>query len=118
MEMNETNVFLNALKNHASECGTYKDETKEKLMIRLFESFEDDVDGFYYIRKMDLLSKAVSFYMMFSDDHVNTKKNVQEVFEQVIKNDYAYKEIADNLFLFRAALGDVYEKLKGNDKTY
>ena len=117
MEMNETNVFLNALKNHASERCTDKDETKEELMIRLFESFGDDVDGFFYIRKMDLLSKAVSFYMMFSDDHVNTKKNVQEVFEQVIKNDYAYKEIADNLFLFRDALYDVCEGLKGSDKN-
>ena len=117
MEMNETNVFLNALKNHASERCTDKDETKEELMIRLFESFGDDVDGFFYIRKMDLLSKAVSFYMMFSDDHVNTKKNVQEVFEQVIKNDYTYKEIADNLFLFRDALYDVCERLKGNNKN-
>ncbi len=116
-QVNSTDVLLKALKERAKDFMFYDNETEKENMIRLFEAFGDDVDGFCYIREMHLLSKAVSFYMMYSDDHIETKKSVQNVFEQVIKNDYTYKEIADYLFIFRDALGDVYDKLKENTKT-
>lgn len=116
-QTNFTDAFLKALKEHAKGYMFYENETEAENMIRLYESFGEDVDGFYFIREMHLLSRAVSFYMMYSDDHPKTKKDVQSVFEQVIKNDYAYKEISDYLFIFRDALGDVYDKLKGNTKT-
>ncbi len=114
MNENVTDVFLNALKKHGRERFTYDDDTVEENMIKLFEAFGDDVDGFCYIRKMEYLSKAITFYMMYSDDHVNTKNEVQSIFEQVIKNDYALKEIYDYLYIFRDALGDVYDELKKN----
>lgn len=115
MEMvNSTDVLLKALKERAKDFMFYDEETEQENMIRLFECFGDDVDGFTYIREMHLLSKAVAFYLTFSDDHPNTKKGVQNVFEQVIKNDYAYKEISDYLLIFRNALGDVYDNLKEN----
>lgn len=116
-QANVTDVLLKSLKEHAKCVLFYDDETERENMIRLYESFGDDVDGFSYIREMHLLSKAVSFYMMYSDDSPGIKKDVQNVFEQVIKNDYAYKEILDYLIIFRNALGDVYDKLKGTDEN-
>lgn len=116
-QVKPTDIFLKALKKHSRERFTYDDDTEEENMIKLFEVFGDDVDGFYYIRDMEYLFKAVSFYMMFSTDHVETKLKVQEVFEHVIKNDTNYKEISDYLFIFRDALSDVYDELKGTDEN-
>ncbi len=116
MEANETNVFLNALKKHAMEFYCREDESKEDLMIRLFEPIDDET-GFMYIRDMHLLVRAVSFYMIYSDDHQKTKERVQHVLEQVIENDYFYKQFEEYISIFRSALGDVYKKLDETDKN-
>ena len=55
--------------------------------------------------------------MIYSDVHQKKKERVQHVLEQVIENDYFYKQFEEYISIFRSALGDVYKKLDETDKN-
>lgn len=111
MNENVTDVFLNALKKHASESCTSENESKEELAVRILEPFENEI-GFLYTRNMHLLVRAVNFYLLNSKECTQVKDDVQSALEVVIQNDNFFKIFADSFCVIRCALSDLFEHLE------
>lgn len=87
-------------------CDNAGQESLDITASDIIESFNGFVDEMRYISGMSYLAKAVSFYMMYSSDHVELKKKVQDVFESVLDNNEAYKDNYECLHILRYAIDD------------